>query len=118
MITDALTPDGSVSISNDKQQTFTCSVTGAAAWTINGLRGIRAKKSTGLVAANNNPRITTTDASGITPFSTIIITGFTAADNGGTIQCIELSDNSVQGKAIISIGISMYYSRTVLSLVW
>ena len=108
MITDPLTPGGSVSISNGKQQTFTCSVTGAAAWTITGLRGIRATRSTGLVAANNNPRITTTDTSGITPFSTITISRFTAADNGGTIHCIELSDNSVQGKAIISIGTFTY----------
>ena len=116
MITDALMPRGAVSIYG-KQQTFTCTVTGAAAWTIIGLRGITATKSTGLLTANNNPRITTTDVRGITPSSTITITGFTAADNGGTIQCIELADNSVQGKATISIGTSMFYSRAVLSLV-
>ena len=108
VFTGALTPDGSVSIYNGKQQTFTCSVAGAAAWTITGLRGIRATKSTGLVAAKKNLRITTTDASGITKSSTITITGFTAADNGGTIHCINLADGSVRGKTNISIGTSTY----------
>ena len=108
MITDALTPGGSVSIYTGKQQTFTCSVTGATAWTISGLRGIGATRSTGLVAASNNPRITTTDTSGFTPSSTITISGFTTTDNGGTIHCINLADGSIQGTATISIGTSTY----------
>ena len=111
MITGGLSPGGSVSIYNGKQQTFTCSVAGAAVWTITGLRGITATKSTGLSAANNNPRITTTDTSGLTPFSTITITGFNTSDNGGAIQCIELADGSVHGKTNISIGTAMYYFR-------
>ena len=49
-------------------------------------------------------RITTTDTSGTTPSSTITITGFTTSDNGGTIQCINLADGSVQGIASISVG--------------
>ena len=97
------------------QQTFTCNVTVAAGWAICGLSGISVRGNSGQLAANNNPRITTNDASGITPFSTITISGFTAADNGGTIQCINLADNSVQGKATISIGTFMFYSGVVLS---
>ena len=112
--TGALTPDGTVSLYSGSQQTFTCSVTVAAVWTISGLSGISVTGNSGQLAANNNPRITTNDTSGITQSSTITITGFTAADNGGTIQCIELTDNSVQGTATISIGTSMFYSRAVL----
>ena len=55
------------------------------------------------IAASNNSRITTTDR-GVTPSSTITITEFPTADNGGTIQCIDLVDNSVQGMASISVG--------------
>ena len=86
------------------QQTLTCSVTGGAAWTISGLSGIRVTGGNGLLAANNSPRITTTDTSGITQSSTITITGFTTADNEGTIQCIEQANSSVQGMASISVG--------------
>ena len=92
------------------QQTFTCSVTGVAAlWTISGLSGISVTRDTGLSAANN-VRITTTDTSGLTQSSTITITGFTTADNGGTIQCIDLADNSVQGMANISVGENVAYT--------
>ena len=92
------------------QQTFNCNVTGpAAAWNISGLSGISATSATGLLAANNNsPRITTNDTRGITPSSTITITGFSAADNGGTIQCINLDDNRVQGVANISVLGALY----------
>ena len=86
-------------------------------WTISGLGRISVIGNIGLLAASSNARITTTDTSGITPSSTITITGFTMKDNGGTIQCINLADGKVQGKATISIGASMYYSRPVLSLV-
>ena len=86
------------------QQSFTCSVTGVlAGWTISGLSGISATENSGLSADNNNARITTTN-SGVTPSSTITITGFNTADNGGTIQCINLEDGSVQGMASISVG--------------
>ena len=87
------------------QQTFTCSVTSIAAlWTISGLSGISATSSNGLGVANYNPRITTTDASGVSSPSTITITGFNISDDGGTIQCIDQADNSVQGMASISVG--------------
>ena len=73
-------------------------------WIIDRLSGISATGTTGLSAANNNPRINTTDTSGAPPSSTIIISGFTTADDGGIIQCIALNDNSVQGMANISVG--------------
>ena len=94
------------------QQTFTCSVTGVAAlWTTSGLNGISVTRDSGLVVATNSARITTNDTSGATPTSTITITGFTTADNGGTIQCINLDDDSVQGMASISVGENSAYRR-------
>ena len=99
-----LTPDGTVSLDCGSQQTFTCSVNGTAVWTISGLSGINAIRFNGLGTARTNTRITTTDSSGLTSPSTISITGFTTADNGGTIQCINLDDLSVQGMARISVG--------------
>ena len=96
------------------QQTFVCSVTGPAAlWTINGLSGISATRNTGLVVATYNPRITTTDTSGLTQSSIITITGFTTSDNGGTIQCIDLANGSVQGMASISVGENSAYREVV-----
>ena len=99
-----LTPDGTVPLDCGSQQTFTCGVNGTAAWNISGLSGVRRTPSNGLGTAHSNPRITTTDTNGITSPSTITITGFTTSDNGGTIQCINLNDNSVQGMASIPIG--------------
>ena len=97
-----LTPNGAVPLDCGSQQTFTCSVTVGAAWTIS-LDGISVTTLNGLSAANN-PRITTTETSGVTPSSTITITGFTTSDNGGTIRCIDLDDLSAQGMANISVG--------------
>ena len=85
------------------QQTFTCNVTGVAAWNISGLSGISVAGTTGQIAAEHNARITTTN-SGVTPSSTITITGFNTTDDGGTILCIDLADISVQGMASISVG--------------
>ena len=100
-----LTPDGTGPLDCGCQQTFTCSVPGGVAWNITGLIGISLPAiPTGLSIANNNPRITTTDTSGVTPSSTIAITEFTTADNGGTIQCIYLNDGSLPGMASISVG--------------
>ena len=101
-----LTPDGTVSLDCGSQQTFTCIVTGSAAlWSITGLSGISVPTiPTGLSIANSNPRITTTDSSSVTPSSTITITGFTTSDNGGTIQCVDLNDGSLQGMASTSVG--------------
>ena len=98
-----LTPDGTVPLDCGSQRTFTCSVTGVALWTIS-LNGISVTATTGLSAANYYPRITTTDASGLTQSSTITMIGFTTSDNGGTIQCVEQANNSVQGMATVSVG--------------
>ena len=88
------------------QQTFTCNVTGpAAGWTISGLSEISEVRNTGQSVADKNPRINTTDTRGITSPSNITITGFTTADNGGTIQCINMDNKHVvQGMANISVG--------------
>ena len=97
----------------DSQQTFTCNVTGVlAGWTISGLNGISVIREIGLSAVSNNARITTTDSGG-TPSSTITITGFNTSDNGGTIQCINLEDISVQGMASISVGENSAYREVV-----
>ena len=86
------------------QRSFTCTVTDVlAGWTISGFSGIGVTGTSGQIAAEFNARITTTN-SGDPSSSTINITGFTTADNGGTIQCINLADNSVQGMASISVG--------------
>ena len=97
-----LTPDGTVSLDCGSQQTFTCRVTNTAAWTIS-LDGISLSTAPGITADTNSARINTTD-SGALPSSTITITGFTEADNGGTIQCVDLVGGSVQGMANISVG--------------
>ena len=101
-----LTPVGTISLDCGSQQTFTCSVPGPAAlWTISGLSSISVIRESGLSVANTSgSRVTTTDTSGVTQSSTITITGFTTADHGGTIQCINLVDSSVQGMASISVG--------------
>ena len=100
-----LTPDGTFPLDCGSQQTFTCNVTGQAAlWTIKRLNGIIVTRDSGQIAANISARINTTDTSGLTQSSTITITGFTTADNGGTIQCNNLEDGSVQGMAGISVG--------------
>ena len=87
------------------EQTFTCSVnditTGAslAGWTIT-LDDITATEDSGKeVGKTHSGRISTSDTSGVTKSSTITITGFTTADDGGTIQCINLDDGSLQGVA-------------------
>ena len=84
------------------QQTFTCSVTGqAAGWTISP-EGIGITTQSGLTAADN-PWIYTADTNGTTQSSTITVTGFITADNGGTVQCIDLDDEHTQGMATILI---------------
>ena len=99
-----VTPSGTVSLDCGSQQTFTCSVTGTAAgWTITGLSGITAVGTSGQLAANSNARIINTDT-GDPLTSTITITGFTTADNGGRVQCNELISGAVQGMTTISVG--------------
>ena len=105
-----LTPDGTVSLDCGSQQTFTCSVTDGVLWTISGLSGASVEGNIGLFAAIKSSRITTTDTSIATTSSTITITGFTTADNGGTVQCInQMGANiSFQGTANISVGEWVY----------
>ena len=99
-----LTSDGTVPLDCGSQQTFTCSVTGVlAGWTIRRLSGISVTSNSGQIAADNNARINTAN-SGDLLTSTILITGHTAADNGGTIQCINLANGSVQGMATVLVG--------------
>ena len=83
-------------------------------WTISGLSEIISTRDSGLLAASTSARITTTDTSGVTPSSTITITGFTTSDSGGIIQCINLVDGSVQGVASISVGEWLVYREIVL----
>ena len=109
-----LTPDGTIPVNCGRQWTFTCSVTGGVpVWTISGLSGINVTGNSGQSAADNNCRITTTDARGPPSTSTITITGFTTSDDGGTIQCINLNDDSVQGMASVSVGESLTYGEVV-----
>ena len=96
------------------RQTFTCSVTGGAAWNISGLSGISVTRDSGLSIANSNARITTTDTSGLTQSSTITITGFFTSDNGGAIQRIEQADNSAQGMSTVSVGERLAYREVYL----
>jgi hypothetical protein len=101
-----LTPSGPLFLDCGSQQTFSCSVTGAAAgWNITGLNGINAGSVSGMVAANTNPRIINTDTGDFLT-SNITITGFTEADNG-VVQCIELVSGAVQGMTAVSAG-SLY----------
>ena len=98
-----MTLDGTVPLDSGSEVTFTCNVTGlSAVWTISGLNRISVTGTTEQFAGNNNSMITTTDTSGLTQSSTI--TGFTTSDNGGTIQCVNLADGSLQGVASIKVG--------------
>ena len=109
-----LTPDGIVPVYSGSKQTFTCKAPGKSlGWTITGLRGMDISGPfRSRVAAKNNPRITSNDTGGSSQVSVSVITisRFSAADNGGTIRCINMADNSVQGTATILIGTSIYYS--------
>ena len=96
-------------------QTFICEAPRKPlGWTITGLRGISIPGPfRPRVVAETNPRITSNDTGGNSQVSVSVITisGFTTSDNGGTIQCINMRDGSVQGMATILIGISMFYLR-------
>ena len=111
---DMLTPDGIVPVYSGSKQTFACTAPGKPlGWTITGLRRIDISGPfRSRVAAKNNHRITSNDTggSGQVSVSVITISRFSAEDNGGTIRCINMADNSVQGTATILIGTSIYYS--------
>ena len=96
-------------------QTFICEAPRKPlGWTITGLSGISIPGPfRPRVAAQNNTRIASNDTGGDSQVgvSVITISGFSAEDNGGTIQCINMRDGSIQGMATILIGISMFYLR-------
>ena len=103
-----LTPGGTVSLDCGSTQTFTCRADRAAStavWTVTGLSGIIAMRTSGVKAASSNNRITTTDPSENIQVSTIIISGFTTADEGGTVQCIESTFSLFLGSSVATIHI-------------
>ena len=110
-----LTPDIIVQVYCGGTQTFICEAPRKPlGWTITGLRGISIPGPfRPRVVAQTNPRIASNDTGGDSQVgvSNITISGFSASDNGGTIQCINQEDGSVQGMATIFIGISMFYPR-------
>ena len=87
---------------------FICNAPGVPiGWNIAGLSGINIP---GPFKARNaaivNSRISSTD-SGSTQqigMSEIIISGFSILDNGGTIQCVNKTDNNTLGMATVSVG--------------
>ena len=87
---------------------FTCNAPGVTiGWNIAGLSGINIP---GPFLARNiavrNSRISSPDTGGNSQlsFSNIIISGFSLLDNGGTIQCVNKTDNNTKGMATISVG--------------
>ena len=95
---------GTLSLDCDNEQTFTCSVSVAAVWSIDSTSGeLAIVTDTGLAADRASPRITTSDTSGNVNTSRITINGFSEADNGTVISCIDRDDSSVQGTVLLSI---------------
>ena len=98
-------PSGTVSLDCGSQQTFACRVTGVVLWTVTGLSGINAIEISSMKAASNNSRIATTDPSDSVQESTIIISGFTTADDGGTVQCLDRVVFGPHGSGVATIHI-------------
>jgi hypothetical protein len=67
--------------------------------------------SSGYALAMLNERITSIERKNLTSSSTITISGFTAADNGVTVQCTFLKRNGKRKNANVSIGegVTNYY---------
>ena len=100
----SVTPNGTVWLDCDSQQTFTCCVTGqTAVWTISGLDGMNNISNQSGQDVAGFHRITTTDRV-VTHSSTIAISGFTTADSGAMVECIDSSTNKVNGMANILVG--------------
>ena len=57
--------------------------------------------------ANSSTRIMTTDTS-VTSSSTITISGFATADDGGTIGCFDIINDNVQGMVTVKVGECFY----------
>ena len=106
----ALTQEGIVTPDCGVQQTFTCSAgltNTPVFWTLRGLRGIKTKNRTyisGYRLALLNKRITSPDLKNRLSSSVIIITGFSADDNGGAVQCSYLNANGQRMNVTVSIG--------------
>ena len=76
-------------------------------WTLHGLRGIKTNNKTylsGNELAMLNERITSPDRMNRTSSSTITISGFTAVDHGGTVQCTYLDKNAKHKNTNVSLG--------------
>ena len=97
-----------------RSKTFTCTGNDKEfLWNITGLRGIDIPGPFFLrKAVSGNNRMSSSDSGEKHQFDKSVITiwNFSAADNGGTIQCIykEGNSSSVQGTATISISTSMF----------
>jgi hypothetical protein len=78
-------------------------------WKIHGLSGMKTNNSlysSGYALAMLNERITSIERKNLTSSSTITISGFTAADNGVTVQCTFLKRNGKRKNANVSIDCS------------
>jgi hypothetical protein len=115
-VSGSLTPEGTVSLSCGGMQIFTCNGTFPVIWTLRGLHGIKTNNNTNLLTSGRtlamlNERITSIERKNLTSSSTITISGFTAADNGVTVQCTFLKRNGKRKNANVSIGegVTNYY---------
>ena len=103
-----LEPRGTVSVDCGSTQTFNCNAPGVSlGWNIAGLSGINIPGPfLARNAAMRNSRITSTDTGSEVQVgvSVITISGFSASDNGGIIQCVNMNNNKTKGVATISVG--------------
>ena len=86
--------------------TFTCGNTSPATWHTLKLYGISDASATSISLAKKNRRISTTDLTRGTQNSRLIISGVTAADNGGSVACLYLGINrkTVRREARVKVG--------------
>jgi hypothetical protein len=115
-VSGALTPQGIVSLACGAQQAFTCSGEWedySVYWTLHGLHGIGGNHSRGYSLAIQNERITSPDWKNRTSSSTITIIGFTADDNGGTVQCTYYDGNNMYRHSNVTVligeGVTIHY---------
>ena len=108
-----MTQEGTVSPDCGGQQTFTCRGDRdyfPVFWTLHGLHGITTDNntfSTGYVLAKLNERTSSPDKRKLTSSSNITISGFTDADDGGTIITYLIGKRNCRRKSktiTVSIG--------------
>ena len=105
LYTEFLTPSGTVCLDCGSQQMFTCQATsGSARWTLRGLPGRNAEKNTGVNLASYYSNLTTADTNSYTYPTSINITGFSMADNGGVVECVDQNSDRVEAIATIVVG--------------